>query len=906
MESDLKPQAYYLELYDSLRTGAGATHPKFNIESPLTSQHLDSSRRSSPMTFSKLDDEPPLLPPPSLAFQLATPSLPSADLFPSPTSPVTTSDAPVDVQSKRNSKNDLFGLSWKPVLPPPPPPPPASSSGGRSRSSTAESSWSISSSSEGSSSRKSWLEPSPPLSTGLSPPPRLGGLAIDTSLSSPGLDRTPNPKLPSAGAAQDGYGWPLTPPSPAFPSVPTAPPIPFSVPSLPLAPPRPALMSRTSTATPPSPVSAASSRDAALPPTTAGVSNNPLLDTKSAPPLRLSPTPPYLLGEGRHASVYLASFLPRPASEGQVRVERSRRLCAAKRLQPDRESQVAGLGEAFILAKLAAPRTSARSTSSDPSTTSKLDGSEYILGLYGVRDERDGLEEPLPLPLILGGLSRASSVRSRKSLGRSTVAGGTAEGPGSPLRATFGGSQASRDEPPASLASGARQDDIVAGEAGRAASLHLPGNGHRPRLSEPLRPASAAGTHRTGLSVLTSLDSSSSASRRRISLTTPSSPAQCPSSPYSTSAAFSALEPRISLLLEYAPHGHVLSFAKAFPERMDGRLWMRCAREMVAAVEWCHLNGVLHADIKPQNILLASNLSVRLSDFSTSLFLPPASSPPSAFPTDPHGLGTPQYSPPEFVRPLPSSFSFPSDIFSLGVTLGTLLTAREPYEGMRAIERMLHVSRGNWWEWEERRRLKELEREEMEVEEGTVSRAGSVRSVRSGRSSVRGGEGGRGRESSVESVRSYCSTLDGGFGVAQEKVPREMVVKSLMCANWEEEVDEEVRDLLDPALPSRSPSQPTSPAAYTDPDGDMSSLSPLSSHFLSPATTFYPSTSTPLQYFLAFDPFPADSPQYADVVPATIRDLLRSMTIYATEERPTAGQVSEELSRIAVEFEREE
>jgi serine/threonine protein kinase len=39
---------------------------------------------------------------------------------------------------------------------------------------------------------------------------------------------------------------------------------------------------------------------------------------------------------------------------------------------------------------------------------------------------------------------------------------------------------------------------------------------------------------------------------------------------------------------------------------MNRKRWLQWSRELVAAVALCHDRGVLHADIKPQNIMVRS------------------------------------------------------------------------------------------------------------------------------------------------------------------------------------------------------------------------------------------------------------------------------------------------------------
>lgn len=256
------------------------------------------------------------------------------------------------------------------------------------------------------------------------------------------------------------------------------------------------------------------------------------------------------------------------------------------------------------------------------------------------------------------------------------------------------------------------------------------------------------------------------------------------------------------------------------------------------------------------------------------MFLPPPSS-TSPLPTDPLGLGSPAYSPPEFVQPPPSPFSFPSDIFSLGVLLSVLLSAHEPYEGLRAVERMFLVARGGYWEWEERRRLCSVgEVEQWEVDgwtSGPVSRAGSIRSTRSGRSRVSEGGGGR-RSESVES-RSSAFRESGEWGGAWNAAMR---IGKLL---WDEEGEEE---------------RPTTPASASQmlfslpPAGEEQEEQEEEENEREEERETSYRDGTPVQYFMSGE----------EVVPLEVRELIRAMTSPKAEERPTAVEVLQVLETL--------
>jgi serine/threonine protein kinase len=101
---------------------------------------------------------------------------------------------------------------------------------------------------------------------------------------------------------------------------------------------------------------------------------------------------------------------------------------------------------------------------------------------------------------------------------------------------------------------------------------------------------------------------------------------------------------------------------------------LRISKAIGSALDYAHTQGILHRDVKPSNVLLASDGNIYLADYGLARM---AESGDASLTTE-HVLGTPQYMSPE--QALGSSgLDGRTDIYSFGVLLYEMVTGRVPF-----------------------------------------------------------------------------------------------------------------------------------------------------------------------------------------------------------------------------------
>jgi len=118
--------------------------------------------------------------------------------------------------------------------------------------------------------------------------------------------------------------------------------------------------------------------------------------------------------------------------------------------------------------------------------------------------------------------------------------------------------------------------------------------------------------------------------------------------------------------------GHSLEEEIASGRRFTWQETLAMAIQIASALHCAHAHGIIHRDLKPANLLLASDGTIKLTDFGiASLF--------GAMPLTTAGnvIGTLNYMAPEQALSEPISTS--TDLFSFGAVLIALLTGKPPF-----------------------------------------------------------------------------------------------------------------------------------------------------------------------------------------------------------------------------------
>lgn len=146
---------------------------------------------------------------------------------------------------------------------------------------------------------------------------------------------------------------------------------------------------------------------------------------------------------------------------------------------------------------------------------------------------------------------------------------------------------------------------------------------------------------------------------------------------------------KIVIVMEYASKGELYDYISE-RRRLTERETRHFFRQIVSAVHYCHKNGVVHRDLKLENVLLDENCNIKIADFGLS----------NLYHKDKllqTFCGSPLYASPEIVNGRP--YRGPEvDSWALGVLLYTLVYGTMPFDGGDHKNLIRQISNGEYRE----------------------------------------------------------------------------------------------------------------------------------------------------------------------------------------------------------------
>ena len=140
----------------------------------------------------------------------------------------------------------------------------------------------------------------------------------------------------------------------------------------------------------------------------------------------------------------------------------------------------------------------------------------------------------------------------------------------------------------------------------------------------------------------------------------------------------------IYLILEYCEYGDLKKFLNKRP--LKERKVKKFMSQIVAGLKYLNDHNIYHRDLKPQNILISKNYTLKISDFGL------AKSCESNTLLDTI-CGSPMYMAPEIMKY--KKYDTKADLWSLGVIFYQMLTGKTPYTAKNHAELMDNIETKN-------------------------------------------------------------------------------------------------------------------------------------------------------------------------------------------------------------------
>eukprot|EP00607_Mallomonas_marina_P002203 CAMPEP_0182437276 /NCGR_PEP_ID=MMETSP1167-20130531/84936_1 /TAXON_ID=2988 /ORGANISM="Mallomonas Sp, Strain CCMP3275" /LENGTH=297 /DNA_ID=CAMNT_0024630135 /DNA_START=655 /DNA_END=1548 /DNA_ORIENTATION=+ len=129
---------------------------------------------------------------------------------------------------------------------------------------------------------------------------------------------------------------------------------------------------------------------------------------------------------------------------------------------------------------------------------------------------------------------------------------------------------------------------------------------------------------------------------------------------------------------------------KKYMDSCDGPLSFQVIKsfthQLLQGIDYCHNRGVMHRDLKPQNILISKEGDLKIADFGLArAFVPPIR--PFT-----HEVVTLWYRPPEILLGC-KTYALPVDLWAVGAILAEMCTKRPLFPGDSEVDEVFRIFR---------------------------------------------------------------------------------------------------------------------------------------------------------------------------------------------------------------------
>lgn len=145
--------------------------------------------------------------------------------------------------------------------------------------------------------------------------------------------------------------------------------------------------------------------------------------------------------------------------------------------------------------------------------------------------------------------------------------------------------------------------------------------------------------------------------------------------------------PVYCIITEYMSQGTLRMYLnKKEPYSLSTETILRLALDISRGMEYLHSQGVIHRDLKSNNLLLNDEMRVKVADFGTSCL-------ETQCRESKGNMGTYRWMAPEMIKDKP--YTRKVDVYSFGIVLWELTTALLPFQGMTPVQAAFAVSEKN-------------------------------------------------------------------------------------------------------------------------------------------------------------------------------------------------------------------